>query len=249
MEKIVGQALKKEREARGVSLADIVGETRISTRFLQALENEEFDLFPGKFYIHYYIKNYLKACGADETAFFNTYRDYLDQVMKKVPESPPDLYMQKMAYLKFRKSRKIFVAILWLAVLALLGYLFLGPPRLLDAVLSNKMAKNFTVPAFSDHLLRPEADYCLSEAPLTAHLAFAAPCWLQLWRGGEKVAERTFSKGEIFSLHGYQLILVIANPQALRLTLNGREVSYFRRSPAALKLIVNPGNLQEVLQR
>ncbi len=249
MEKILGQALKKEREARGVSLADIVGETRISTRFLQALENEEFDLFPGKFYIHYYIKNYLRACGADETAFFNTYQDYLNQIMKKGTDAPADLYLQKMAYLKFRKSRKIFLAILLLAVLALLGYLLLGPPRLLDTVLSNKPAASFAVPAFSDHLLRPEVDYCLSEAPLTANLAFAAPCWLQLWRGGEKVAEKTFAKGEVFSLHGYQLILVIANPQALRLTLNGKEVSYFRSSATAVKLDVNPGNLQEILQR
>jgi cytoskeleton protein RodZ len=249
MEKIVGQALKKEREARGVSLADIVGETRISSRFLQALEDEEFDLFPGKFYIHYYMKNYLRACGADETAFFNTYQDYLNQVTKNVPETPPDLYMQKMAYLKFRKSRKIFMAILWLAILVLLGYLLLGPPGLLDAVLRNKPAASFTVPAFSDHLLRPEADDCPSEAPLTANLAFNAPCWLQMWRGGEKVAERTFAKGEVFSLHGYQLILVVANPQALRLTLNGRQVSYFRSSATAVKLILNPGNLQEILRR
>jgi transcriptional regulator with XRE-family HTH domain len=249
MEKILGQALRKEREARGVSLADIAGETRIGTRFLQALEDEEFDLFPGKFYIYYYIKNYLKACGADETAFFNTYQEYLNQIMKKGAETPPDRYMQKMDYLKFRKSRRIFQAILLLAVLALLAYLSLGPPRLLDAVLSRSKAAAINVPAFSDYLLRPEAEYCLSEPPLTASLALDAPCWLQLWRGGEKIAERTFFKGEVFSLHGYQLILVIANPQALRLTLNGREVSYIRSSPQALKLIVNPGNLGEILQR
>jgi transcriptional regulator with XRE-family HTH domain len=249
MEKILGQALKNEREARGVSLADIANETRIGTRFLQALEDEEFDLFPGKFYIHYYIKNYLKACGADETAFFNTYQEYLSQVMKKGEAAPPDLYMQKMAYLKFRKSRKIFLAILLLAVLAILGYLFLGPPGLLDAVLRNNPTAKVEVPAFSDHLLRLEAEYCLSEAPLTARLALDGSCWLQLWRGGAKLAERTFFKGEVFSLHGYQLILVIASPQALRLTLNGREVSYFRSSPKALKLTVNPGNLTELLQR
>jgi len=249
MEKIIGPALRKEREARGVTLAEIANETRIGTRFLQALEDEEFDLFPGKFYIHYYIKNYLKACGADETAFFNTYQEYLNQVAKKGDVAPPDMYMQKMAYLKFRKSRKIFLAILLLAVLAILGYLFLGPPRLLDVFLSSTPSAHFAVPAFSDHLLRLEAESCPSETPLTARLALDASSWLQLWRGGEKLAERTFFKGETFTLHGYQLILVIANPPALRLTLNGREVSYFRGSSTALKLIVNPGNLAEVFQR
>jgi len=249
MEKILGQALKKEREARGVTLAEIAGETRIGTRFLQALEDEEFDLFPGKFYIHYYIKNYLEACGADETAFFNTYQDYLNQVTKKGGETPPDMYMQKMAYLKFRKSRKLLLAFLLLVALAFLGYLFLGPPRLMDRFLRANRTSVVEVPPFSDSLLRPEAESCPSETPLTAHLALDGPCWLQLWRGGEKVAERTFFKGETFSLRGYQLILVIANPQALRLTLNGNEVSYFRKSPIALKIIVNPLNLQEILQR
>jgi hypothetical protein len=84
---------------------------------------------------------------------------------------------------------------------------------------------------------------------LTARLALDASSWLQLWRGGEKLAERTFFKGEVFTLHGYQLILVIANPPALRLTLNGREVSYFRSSSTALKLVINPGNLAELFQR
>jgi transcriptional regulator with XRE-family HTH domain len=249
MEKILGQALKNEREARGVSLADIAAETRIGTRFLQALEDEEFSMFPGKFYIHYYIKNYLKACGADDTAFFNTYQEYLKPFMKKGEDLPPDQYLQKMAYLKFRKSRRILVAILLLAILVLLGFLFLGSPRLLKSVLGRPQALFVEVPAFSGQLLRPEAEYCLSEAPLTALLAFDAPCWLQLWRGSEKVVEKTFLKGETFSLEGYQLVMVIANPQALRLTINGRKVSYFRSSPKALKLIVDPGNLAEILQR
>jgi hypothetical protein len=84
---------------------------------------------------------------------------------------------------------------------------------------------------------------------VTAFLSFDAPCWMQVWRGGEKVAEKTFFKGETFSLHGYQLILVIANPPALRLMLNGRDVSYFRGSPTALKMVVNPETLPEILRR
>jgi transcriptional regulator with XRE-family HTH domain len=249
MEKILGQALKKEREARGVSLADIAGETRIGAGFLQALEDEEFGLFPGKFYIYYYIKNYLKACGADETAFFNTYQEYLNRALKDSAGTPPDAYMKKMAYLKFHKSRRILVASLLLAGLAVAAYLLLGPPRLLAALVDIARPARFDVPPFSLHLLRPEAEYCPSAAPVTAFLSFDAPCWMQVWRGGEKVAEKTFFKGETFSLHGYQLILVIANPPALRLTLNGRDVSYFRGSPTALKMVVNPETLPEILRR
>jgi hypothetical protein len=249
MEKILGQALKKEREARGVSLADIAAETRISTRFLQALEDEEFDLFPGKFYIHYYIKNYLHACGADETAFLNTYQPYLKSILKKGADLPPDMYLHKMDYSKFRKRKKILIAIMLTIILGLLGFLFLGPPRLLDAIFGAAQAATVEVPAFSATLLQPEEDYCLDQAPLAAHMSFDAPCWLQLWRGSMKVAERIFHQGETISLNGYRLTLVIANPQALRLQLNGREINYFRNSPIALKMVIDPGNLQEILLR
>jgi transcriptional regulator with XRE-family HTH domain len=200
MEKVLGPALKKEREARGISLAFIASETRIGKRFLQALENEEFDLFPGKFYIHYYIKNYLKACGADETAFFNTYRSYLKNLIQEGLEPPPNRYMQKMAYHKFRRSRKILIAIMVLIIFLLLVYLFVGPPRWLELVLGGRPATAVRPPAVSAPMLRPEAAHPPAGAKVTAFMAFDAPCWLQAWRGGEKVAEKIFNKGESFEL-------------------------------------------------
>ena len=141
------------------------------------------------------------------------------------------------------------MGIMLLPALGLSAYLLLGPPRWLDRIASGWSAGAIAIPAFSSYLLQPEADYCLTGAPLAARLGFQAPCWLQLWRGGQKVAERTFRPGDVFELDGYQLTLVIANPPALRLSINGREVTYFRSSPTALKLVVNPGNLQEILQR
>jgi hypothetical protein len=249
MEKILGQALKNEREMRGISLADIAAETRIGTRFLEAMENEQFDMFPGTFYIHYYIKNYLKACGADDTAFFNTYGDYLKNILKKGVELPPEQYLNKMSYVKIRQSKKILVAGTLLAILGAIFYFFLGPPRLADRVFSGWEAAAFDFPAIANDLLLPGEDFCLAAPPVNARMTFTAPCWLQLWRGGEKVAEKTFRPGETFSLSGYQLTMIVANPAGLRLTLNGREVSYFRSSPIAVKLVVNPENLDEILRR
>ena len=42
-----GENLKREREMRGVSLDEISAATRIATRFLQAIENEQWDQLPG----------------------------------------------------------------------------------------------------------------------------------------------------------------------------------------------------------
>jgi transcriptional regulator with XRE-family HTH domain len=249
MEKVVGNALRKERESRGVTLADISRETRIGTRFLQALEEETFDLFPGAFYIHYYIKSYLKACGADETTFFNTYQEYLRSALRRADELPPDQYMHKMNYARFRRRRTLLAALLALALLALLAWLLLGPPRWLDKSLAWRPAPAPDIPPFSEHLELAEERACPTRAPLEARLDLDAPCWLSLWRGSEKVAERTFRPGESVALTGYRLTLVIASPAALRLRLNGREVRSLRRSGEAVKLVVDPLSLADVLRR
>ncbi len=41
-----GERLRREREMRGISLDEIVATTKIGTRLLRALENEQFDLLP-----------------------------------------------------------------------------------------------------------------------------------------------------------------------------------------------------------
>lgn len=249
MEKIIGRALKKEREARGVSLADIAAETRIGSRFLQALEDEDFSVFPGTFYIHYYIKNYLRACGADETAFFNAHRDGLDAILRPGLEPPPGEYMQKMTYARFRRRRTVLLAVLALAAAGLAAFLLLGQPRWLGRMAASAPSAPMPFPPFSSHLLPVQEEACPAPPPLEARLELTAPCWLSLWRGSERVAERTFRAGEAIGLSGYRLTLVVAAPPALRLWLNGREVTAYRRSAEAVKLVVDPASLDRILRR
>jgi cytoskeletal protein RodZ len=240
MEKILGQALKKEREMRGVSLVDIANETRISIRFLEALENEDFNLFPGIFYIRYYIKNYLRACGADETAFFNTYYNYLKAVMDKKAE-PPDQYLNKLEYVKFKKRKTILILFLLLLFLAAFFYWFFGHPGLVKTP-----SEPFEFPAFSASLFPNESDFCLDWAPVSMRLTFDASCWLQFWRGDEKMVEKTFAKGDVLTGQGYQLTLVIGNPAAVRLNVNGRELPLLRQSNTGMKLLIGPDNIEEI---
>jgi cytoskeletal protein RodZ len=144
MEKILGPALKKEREMRGVSLADIAKETCIGTRYLQALENEDFSVFPGVFYIRYYIKNYLRACGADETAFFNTYHNYLQSLLDKKGEPPSDQFLNKLEYSKFKRRKTILILFFLLILLSILFYWILKRPGP-----AKSRSGRFEFPAFS----------------------------------------------------------------------------------------------------
>jgi hypothetical protein len=242
MEKILGQALKKEREMRGVSLDDIAKETRIGSRYLLALENEDFTMFSGIFYIRYYIKNYLRACGADETAFFNTYHHYLKAIMDKKGEPPPDQYLNKMEYVKFKKRKTMLIVFLALLVAAVMFYWFFRRPGL-----AKPPSEPFEFPPLSASLIDCESDFCLDRAPVSMRLIFADSCWLQFWRGDEKLAEKTFAKGDVLDGQGYQLTLLMGNPAAVRLVVNGRELPSLRQSSTGLKVLIGPNGVEEIL--
>src|SRR5579872_3136964 len=61
-----GESLKREREMRGVTLEEITGATRIATRFLEAIENEEWDQLPGGVFNRGFVRAVARYLGLDE---------------------------------------------------------------------------------------------------------------------------------------------------------------------------------------
>ncbi|MGH9602016.1 MAG: helix-turn-helix domain-containing protein [Terriglobales bacterium] len=61
-----GQRLKREREMRGVSLDEIAQATKIGTRSLRALEEEDFDRLPGGIFNKGFVRAYARFLGIDE---------------------------------------------------------------------------------------------------------------------------------------------------------------------------------------
>jgi cytoskeleton protein RodZ len=61
-----GEHLKREREMRGVSLDEISAATRISTRFLEALESEQWDKLPGGVFNRGFVRAVARFLGLNE---------------------------------------------------------------------------------------------------------------------------------------------------------------------------------------
>src|SRR5512135_1329710 len=61
-----GDNLKREREMRGVTLDEIAAATRIATRFLQAIENEQWDQLPGGVFNRGFVRAVAHYLGLDE---------------------------------------------------------------------------------------------------------------------------------------------------------------------------------------
>jgi transcriptional regulator with XRE-family HTH domain len=70
----LGLALKEEREKRNISLEEIASTTKIVPRYLEALENDRFDIMPGGFFIKGIIRTYARAIGLDPDEVVAKYR-------------------------------------------------------------------------------------------------------------------------------------------------------------------------------
>jgi len=62
----VGEILKNTRIEKGYTFEQIENYTKISKRYLEAMENEEWDILPGDVYLKGFLKTYCRYLGLDE---------------------------------------------------------------------------------------------------------------------------------------------------------------------------------------
>ena len=83
----LGNELKKAREANGLSLDDLQQLTKIQKRYLVGIENGDYGMMPGKFYVRAFIKQYAEAVGLNPEELFEQYSNEVPSVREEaVPE-------------------------------------------------------------------------------------------------------------------------------------------------------------------
>ena len=83
----IGDKLRSAREAKGLSIADIEKTTKIQSRYLTAIEQNDFDKLPGDFYVRAFIRQYAQIVGLDG-------KELLSEYHQDIPESKPDEYVE-----------------------------------------------------------------------------------------------------------------------------------------------------------
>lgn len=65
--------LRDSRQRRGLSLEEIADRTKISIRFLRAIEAEEFEKLPGGIFTTSYLRQYAEVVGLEESRLLMYY--------------------------------------------------------------------------------------------------------------------------------------------------------------------------------
>jgi transcriptional regulator with XRE-family HTH domain len=87
----IGSTLKRAREKRGLSLQQVEEATKIRSRYLRDLENENFDVLPAV-YVLGSLKTYAEHLGLDGAAMTRELKRRqapLQQAQDQAPEDPP----------------------------------------------------------------------------------------------------------------------------------------------------------------
>ena len=108
-----GSYLKHERELRGVPLEEISGSTKIHIRFLQALEDNQFDELPGEVFIKGYIRSYADTIGSDVEEMLNIYEESVGNKTENISESVPPSNISAKTFLVFALLGLIILALIF----------------------------------------------------------------------------------------------------------------------------------------
>jgi cytoskeletal protein RodZ len=69
----LGEQLRIARRAKSKSLEDVSNDTNISKRYLEALEEDNYDIFPSQVYVRGFLSIYSKYVGLDPEAVVEQY--------------------------------------------------------------------------------------------------------------------------------------------------------------------------------
>lgn len=241
-----GENLRRERELRGVSLRDIAEGTKISLRFLQALEEDRVDVLPGGLFPRAFVKQYALFLGLDAdkaVADFSTAH----------AEAPPE----RKAYSEPRRRSPIS-----------LGQAFLGLVAVLAVALTFRrggereraqpeptptpvVAAPAVLPTDRVYPSPSLATPAATADSLVLTMTAAQDCWVEVRADGETVINRVLAEGESQTLQARgEIVLSVGNAGGLSIRVNDRPALPLGRSGEVRKnIVITRQNLPSLVEQ
>ena len=144
--KDIGNFLRERREARGISLIEAEKDLKIRKKYLQALEEGNLDVIPGKTYIIGYLRNYSKYLGIDEENINQIIQTFNNLEKKKtgLEETKEDKIYLKARDRSIFEKKRFFFPIKYVYLTSFVLIIFIG---LFLLTRSLREAQDFPVPS------------------------------------------------------------------------------------------------------
>ncbi|HKI12857.1 MAG TPA: RodZ domain-containing protein [Candidatus Acidoferrum sp.] len=222
-----GERLKRERELREVTMEEITAATRISSRFLEALENEDWSKLPGGVFNRGFVRSIARYLGLDEEALLGEYDLAHGTLVAPLPPQP-EHRMSSSKWIPFI----LFLGLLVLVLCAVAGGVYYwrhyGARRGAQTQSISSVSPAANTPATSASnppasQLQPETSSPAQEPPLDLLVSASAATRVRILADGRLRFEGEFLSGE--SRH-FQAVgefeVAAADSSAVLLELNGQ---------------------------
>jgi cytoskeleton protein RodZ len=214
-----GTWLRRQREAREISLREIAERTKISMRYLQAMEDDRFEVLPAPVFAKGFLREYARYVGLSPDDVVNHY----------LSVQQPQAHVESDAGRRERRSLASWPR--WLPLL-LATALLLGLAALL-ALLSDRWRQHragaaesrppIVAPLATPVPPAPAVPAAPPSAPLEVTVDFNQECWVEaVVDGGSRRAEMR-EQGESMQIEARQSVVFakLGNAAAVDIQVNG----------------------------
>jgi cytoskeletal protein RodZ len=223
----IGSTLREARVRRSLTLQQVEEDTKIRVKYVQAMENEDFDIMPGPTYVKGFLRTYSEYLGLDPDVIVGEYRSREPRSAARVHEEPFG-GVSTLGKPRSHRGRNtiVFVAVICLLVLAVIWILGRNetPPSQLPTQ-PDDIALVSSSPSPS-----PSPILSVTPAPVRDIVKISATkgdCWIEVRRDGPdglKLYSGTVTDGERKKFRGKHLWISFGNPVAVQLIAGGKKV-------------------------
>lgn len=222
----IGERLKAAREAKGLSLDDVAGQTRIPIRHLQHIENGEWDALPAITYSVGFARTYANTVGLNGNAVGAELREHLGatraepaQAVYYEPADPARVPPRSIAW--------IFGAF---AVVLIAGYLIWRSGAVDGTAVDEAALSGVETVAPAEQAQTPVQTQPAAAAAPTGPVVLTATeeVWLRIYEaGGDRLYEATMQAGDRYEVPptATRPQILTGKPQALQVTVGGTQVA------------------------
>ncbi len=86
----LGHILREARETKGLTLEEAQEKTRINSKYLDALENSEYDKLPTPVHVRGFLRNYARFLGLDPQPLLERYELNISQQSNSRSQQPQE---------------------------------------------------------------------------------------------------------------------------------------------------------------
>lgn len=215
-----GTWLRRQRQTRGIELREIADHTKISIRYLEALEADRFDVLPAPVFTKGFLSQYGRYIGLDADQVVNTYLNALQEGDPSRTEEP------SLGRSDRHRAVLMFLVVAgFVGLLGLAGYFTIWKGRASEARGGERPP--IAAPALQPTAPPPEQELLALEespamAPLVVTLDFVDDSWLETVVDGERQLSEQVGKGESRRILGHEaVVLGLGNASGVRVEVNG----------------------------